>query len=207
MRSYLPAPYSGQIIEVGNHKDLINKPDGVFAAMWKEQIRSAVQDSQSPAEELAAEGLLVVADDAFAQPSTADKGATMQNTAEYSDRASSPVSAGDGASAAPYDLTRRISEEAEEVEADNAGLGDPEQLTAMMEQASTEQPSAVLEDTPKPPAKDLSSKPAKLSDTTRTQAQDTLPSSQGASDRDLPSRASMPHSLSETLQEVMNIIR
>ena len=36
----------GQVLEVGSHKDLLNKPDGVFAAMWQAQIQTEVEDEQ-----------------------------------------------------------------------------------------------------------------------------------------------------------------
>ena len=35
-----------QVLEVGSHKDLLNKPDGVFAAMWQAQIQTEVEDEQ-----------------------------------------------------------------------------------------------------------------------------------------------------------------
>jgi ABC-type bacteriocin/lantibiotic exporter with double-glycine peptidase domain len=40
----LTSPYAdGQVLEVGTHKELLNKPDGVFAGMWQAQIQSEIE--------------------------------------------------------------------------------------------------------------------------------------------------------------------
>ena len=35
------------MLEVGTHKELLNKPDGVFAAMWQAQIRTDADEENS----------------------------------------------------------------------------------------------------------------------------------------------------------------
>jgi hypothetical protein len=188
---------SWQIIEVGNHKDLIKKADGVFAAMWKEQIRSAAQDAQSPLEETAIQGQLVVTDEAFEQPATADKGAAVQTPANYNDRATSPVSVGGGVSV-PYDLPRN-NETVIEAAGDQARLGDKGQLPGSTEQSVE---SAVSSDVPELPAKDVSlAQTTPSMETSSPPSQLTFPTTPETPDRQISSRPSNSHSLSETLQE------
>jgi hypothetical protein len=38
---------SHQVLEVGTHKELLNKPDGVFAAMWQAQIQTDTEEEDA----------------------------------------------------------------------------------------------------------------------------------------------------------------
>ena len=38
---------SHQVLEVGTHKELLNKPDGVFAAMWQAQIQTGTEEEDA----------------------------------------------------------------------------------------------------------------------------------------------------------------
>ena len=92
----------GKVLEVGTHKELLNKPDGVFAAMWQAQIQTDTEE-----EDAGVDGQKVI-DDKFdqieAQADTAIKGAHPVNgQATRSDsRHKNQVSSPDESHADPF---------------------------------------------------------------------------------------------------------
>jgi hypothetical protein len=85
---------SHQVLEVGTHKELLNKPDGVFAAMWQAQIQTDTEE-----EDAGVDGQKVI-DDKFdqieAQADTAIKeahpvnGQATKSGSRHKNQASSP---------------------------------------------------------------------------------------------------------------------
>ena len=83
-----------QVLEVGTHKELLNKPDGVFAAMWQAQIQTDTEE-----EDAGVDGQKVI-DDKYdqveEQADTAIKGAhpvngqATKSDSRHKNQASSP---------------------------------------------------------------------------------------------------------------------
>lgn len=85
----------GKIIEMGSHKDLLTKEDGVFANMWKQQITSDL-DAQAIAEveqvaEDSSQPPVMVADEAFSPTLASSSPSIKANKPDVVHRGSSPV--------------------------------------------------------------------------------------------------------------------
>ncbi len=209
---------NGVIIEVGNHKDLIRRADGVFAAMWKEQIRSAVEEAQSPEEKTELEAQLIdthtMGDCAFETPGAASGEASQaEGNSDYKDAESSSVPQAEGfedqisdlvppvlPSISPLDSGRTATSRA-----DGAELREPERVATETElgSAGVDVSAAVLSNVP------AASEPFTQPTTPAAKAS-KLPSPQHLSPdvpfpssspegppQGMPSRPSIPHSLSD----------
>jgi hypothetical protein len=174
--------------------------------MWREQIRSAIEEAHSPGEETDLQNQLVVKDEDFEAAEGEGPGKGIEASVEYNDKGTSPVIPSEGFVAAPSTLDPKPSRP-------DPGIGgrDPSTQNEELKSEDTEHTSTSVQTgtggelsgvltSPNPP-------PERLADTspdqsTSREASNSLafPSSPETPTKQMQSRPSIPHSLSDNPQ-------
>jgi hypothetical protein len=171
--------------------------------MWREQIRSAIEEAHSPGEETDLQNQLVVKDEDFEAAEGEGPGKGIKASVEYNDKGTSPVIPSEGFVAAPFTLDPKPSRPDPEIgastQSDELKSEVTEHTSTSVQTGAGEELSGVLT-SPNPP-------PDRLADTspdqsTSREASNSLafPSSPKTPTKQVQSRPSIPHSLSDNPQ-------